>query len=452
MKKLKQLAVFTMLTICCALLTGCKYDDFLSATEPCGSDAQWTWNFETGELAITGNGALDSCPWQLKYRDLIKSVTIGEGITSIVDTSFTGCSNITSVTWNAKNCSINTNRNFFGRDSLIESFVFGDKVEVIPTRLCANLNKLTEIIIPNSVKEIENRAFFQCKGLMKVTIGNNVRSIGVRAFSNCSSLQEIAIPNSVTTLGDTAFSYCTQLTNVIIGDGVKEIGQCSFQGCNSLENVTIGSKVTTIKTKAFSACSKLKSITIPDNVKKISIGEYAFSGCSSLIGVPFTGSIGERAFRDCTGLTSMTITGSVGNRAFQNCTGLTHVTISTNLEAARWGEEVFLGCDNITSVVFEEGAYIIPDSVCYGMNRLTTVAFLGEIDVIGSKAFANCASLNSVTCTDSIPTYSPFVCEDAFDQGERKIENLYVPAGSEAAYARYSPWKNAFINILPISE
>ncbi len=376
-----------MLTISCALLhTGCKYDEFRSATEPCGQNVDWTFDFETGALTITGDGPMETCPWQTTHRDLIKSVIVSEGITSIVDTAFVGCGNITSVTWNAKNCTT-VDRSVFGRDSLIETFVFGDKVEVIPTRLCANLKKVTEIIIPNSVKTIGYRAFYN-SGLTKVVIGNNVTTIGVRAFQSCYALNDITIPNSVTIIGDTAFSNCTQLKKVTIGDGVREIGQCAFKSCSGLENVTFGSNVTIIKLNAFGLCSRLKSITIPGNVWTIE--EKAFQDCgltSVIIGagvdrVTHT-SIGKMAFRDCYYLSSVTIDKSVhsiDSTAFYDCPNITSVV--WNARACLQG--YYFG-SQIESFVFGDDVTLIPAGLCKNMTKLTTITIPKNVVDIGTQ-------------------------------------------------------------------
>ena len=84
-------------------------------------------------------------------------------------------------------------------------------------------------------------------------------------------------PNS----GSTPWNdYRGSITAVIIGNGVTSIGECAFTGCSSLTSVTIPSKVTEIGEQAFRYCSSLTSVTIPKSVT--TIGEYAFERCSNL--------------------------------------------------------------------------------------------------------------------------------------------------------------------------
>ena len=231
----------------------------------------------------------------------LTSVTIGNSVTSIGWSAFDGCSNITSVTWNAKNC----NRVYF--DSQVESFSFGNEVEIIPDQICSNMEKLTSMTIGNSVTSIEYGAFSGCSGLTSVTIPNSVTSIGQRAFDGCSGLTSVEIPNSVTSIGDDAFFDCIGLTSVTIGNSVTSIGERAFYECRNLTSVTIPNNVTSIGEQAFFYCSSLISLTIPNSVT--SIGDGAFADCSSLTSVTIPSSvtsIGDWAFARCSGLTSVT--------------------------------------------------------------------------------------------------------------------------------------------------
>lgn len=163
-----------------------------------------------------------------------------------------------------------------------------------------------EIVIPDTVKVIEDRAFFSRYNLEKVTLPKNLTEIGDYAFFECN-IKEIEIPNTITKWGKNVFSSC------------------------ALEKVTIPTNIKEIPEGMFDACYKLKNIVIPDNIEKIN----------------------EGAFWDCRNLESVTIgknVKSIGKYAFQN-TKLTTITIPSNVQKIDFN--AFLGCDSLEKFVIE---------------------------------------------------------------------------------------------------
>ena len=122
-------------------------------------------------------------------------------------------------------------------------------------------NKLTSIVIPDSVTIIGNQVFTDCTSLTSCTIDSSATYIGQNVFSGCTSLTSIEIPNSVTQLSESAFTNCTSITSCTIGSGVTTISRDTFRGCTSLTSITIPDSVTIISSRAFQDCSGLTSIT-----------------------------------------------------------------------------------------------------------------------------------------------------------------------------------------------
>jgi hypothetical protein len=93
-------------------------------------------------------------------------------------------------------------------DNDIESIL--KKVDVIDKNTIPNefRESITKIVIPDNIKRIDNRAFYNCESLKEITIPNSVTSIGDEAFSWCISLTSITIPNSVKIIGNEAFHNC----------------------------------------------------------------------------------------------------------------------------------------------------------------------------------------------------------------------------------------------------
>ena len=473
-----------------------------SISGTCGGNLTWEISCDS-VLTISGTGAManissaSDIPWYA-YRDAIKSIVIGNGVTSIAGNAFQRCTNLTSVT------------------------------------------------IPNSVTSIGQVAFYECSALTSVAIPNSVTSIGMGAFSYCSSLTSITIPNSVTSIGDDAFFYCTGLTSVTIPNNVTSIGDDAFYNCKGLKSVTIGSGVASIGRNAFYNCSDLNSITnyattpqtissnvfssvnisactlyvpaeslaayrtadvwkdfgtiqaiggdtpctpisgtcggnltwtlscdsiltisgtgamanissasdIPwyayrDAIRSIVIGngvtsieQGAFGTCSNLTSVTIPNSvtsIGQVAFYECTALTSVTIPNSVtsiGIGAFSGCSSLTSVTLPNGITSIE--QETFGSCSSLTSVVIPDGVTSIGDWAFQNCTALTSVTIPSSVTNISDEVFSGCTALSSVT---NYATTPQAIDEYVFDGVNISSCTLHVPAESVEAYKAADVWK-----------
>ena len=101
-----------------------------------------------------------------------------------------------------------------------------------------NCDDLTEIVIPDSVTSIGSEAFRNCSGLSSITIPNSITSIGNSTFYNCDGLSSITIPDSVTSIDIYAFCSCNGLTSVTIPSSVTSIGSYAFHSCSGLSSIT----------------------------------------------------------------------------------------------------------------------------------------------------------------------------------------------------------------------
>ena len=125
----------------------------------------------------------------------------------------------------------------------------------------------TEVVIPNSVKIIGDKAFYNCKGITSVVIPDSVQEIGLWAFYECKALPHITIPDSVQKIGQSAFEGCTALAAVVIPDSVKEIRSKAFAECSSLTAIAIPASVQTIGPEAFLDCKSLRTVEIKGNTQ-----------------------------------------------------------------------------------------------------------------------------------------------------------------------------------------
>ena len=131
----------------------------------------------------------------------------------------------------------------------------------------AYCNNITEVIIPETIKEIASYTFYYCNALETVTFGDNsqLESIGDLAFFDCG-LTSIEIPSGVVSIGSLAFCSCDALVTVILEENsqLKNIGDSAFDSCSNLTSIEIPSGVVSIGPYAFSNCSALEAVTFED--------------------------------------------------------------------------------------------------------------------------------------------------------------------------------------------
>lgn len=135
---------------------------------------------------------------------------------------------------------------------------------------------MEKVIIPDSIKKIENSAFNGCKELKEIKIPDSVTEIDSQAFFSCTGLEKVVMPRTITQVHTETFCNCKSLKEVKIPDTVKNIHYRAFFGCKSLVAVEIPSSVRSIGIDGFENCNSLENISIKACEGDIDIGPYAF--------------------------------------------------------------------------------------------------------------------------------------------------------------------------------
>lgn len=107
-----------------------------------------------------------------------------------------------------------------GDDIALIRGIFYSKRDVVGSYMFSNCDKLTSVILPNSVIELGSYIFNEIVNaeshsiaeenatLTSIAIGNKTAIIGNNAFYACTGLTEINMPNSVNEISDYVFWGC----------------------------------------------------------------------------------------------------------------------------------------------------------------------------------------------------------------------------------------------------
>ena len=226
----------------------------------------------------------------------------------------------------------------------------------------------------------------------------SVTAIGDEAFGGCTSLTSVNIPNSVTEIRLQAFDGCTSLTSVNIPNSVTYIGHGAFCGCTSLTGATIPNSVTYIGNCSFAECVNLTSVNIPNSVTYI----------------------GQEAFLRCTGLTEITV--NSGNSVYDSrnyCNAIIETASNT----------LIAGCQNtvIPNSVTAIGNFAFADWA-----SLTSITIPNSVTYIGNCSFVRCSGLTGVNIPNSVTTIDEMAFYDCIGLTSVNIGNSVTSIGYNA--------------------
>ena len=167
-------------------------------------------------------------------------------------------------------------------DIVIASHYEGVVVEQIAASAFSENAFIENLQIPDGIKIIQQKAFFQCQALTTVEISSTVTEIGAQAFRNCPNLDSATIEddNDLNKINLYSFADCASLTTFVVGDNsaLTSISSYAFLKCRKMTKFDLGrnSQLKEIGGFSFQHADGLSKFFIPKSVE--SIGSYAFGG------------------------------------------------------------------------------------------------------------------------------------------------------------------------------
>lgn len=368
----------------------------------------------------------------------LESITIPESVTTLGKALFQGCKELKTAVVNS---AANLSEDMFNGCSALSSVTLNSSIKQIGNSAFEACTSLVGITLPSELQDlgvassylIDVNVFYGCTALESIRIPEGVEVIGANTFYGCSNLSDVQLGNNIVTIYDSAFRDCTSLASIDLPDNLVNLGVSS--------NITSSStSVSNTSNSYVFAGSGLTSISIPATVK--GLGAYAFQNCGALTSVVFEGAdegigslltIGNYAFDGCTELTGITIPASVttlGSYAFRGCAKITEMTVPETVTKLGGGN-LFENCTELTTVAWNT-SYNIPDNAFKGCSKLETITINPEVQKIGKCVFQNCEALKAIELPESLTalggTSSVSVTTDAsVFAGCTSLKSIVIP-------------------------
>lgn len=172
----------------------------------------------------------------------------------------------------------------FRHDQDIRTVRIPEGVECVKRSMFFKCRQLETVILPSTLKQIDDFAFYGCENLKNLALENckNLEKIGKSAFEGCAALVKISIPALTTEIQAAAFLGCKKIEKVDFSENshLEILGSHAFKDCEGIKDLILPKALKYIGMSAFYGCRGLMHIVLPDELE--TIGEYVFWDCDSL--------------------------------------------------------------------------------------------------------------------------------------------------------------------------
>ncbi len=394
-----------------------------------------SWTFQDEVLTISGEGAMPNysysaaTPWYT-YKNSIKDVVIGEGITHLGNYTFSDYDKLISVS--LPNSLETIGEEVFNHCDALKEITFGNSLASIGRYAFSNCDQLQEITLPNSLTTIGEACFYSCDNI-SITFGNSLVKIEKHAFYACGELGNIVFPNSLTTIGEYAFYGCN-INSITLGSGIKDIEANAFYGCNELRliisnaatpptlgNYALPSGITLVyvpagSSKSYKEVSAWKNYVLVDG-----------QGVNLNITVSEAGTLGDNILSKVENFSDVNIlkvSGSLNSNDLSNIknrlTSLVSLDLS-NTDIKEFDKSFFKAHSTLRSIVLPKGLKYISEYMFDDCFLLEDIEFPESLSSIDYQAFSDCDALRSIEIPEGLTTIGRYAFYDCKQLNDVKL-------------------------------
>lgn len=339
---------------------------------------------------------------------------------------------------------------FYG-DGKLSHVTFGNRLETVGESAIRTSCPLSEVVLPPTTRSIGAYAFGDCN--ITRAICGNPETIGEGAFYKCSQLAEIDLGTKLTAISDMAFTFCSSLEELLIPATVESIGKSAFMLMTNLKHTNIPKNVgnygwwyygdqnlETIDLDADNPNFAIEDGTLLSKDKS-TLYTYLGGNVAAEYTLPKTvTSLTGESFEDGHNLENIWV--EQGSENFASVEGMLYDKRSNALVAYPAGRR------DTTAVIPSMIESLAPS--CFGENDyVCEIVIPSSVKQIGMCVIERNESLKRIIAESETPATAE---ADAFIHSATSNPlTLYVPAGSESAYAEAEGWKH-FQKIIPVAS
>ncbi len=155
----------------------------------------------------------------------LKEITLPATIETVDAVSFYGCTAL------AKIDVAEGNAKFKSLDGVVLVANEGED-PVFETIAIYPVGKSGEYKVPAEIKNIADKAFYNCDAITSIVFEEGFGNIGAEAFYDCDNIKTISMPESARDINDYAFASCDNLREFVVYSNLTDYADNAFDGCN----------------------------------------------------------------------------------------------------------------------------------------------------------------------------------------------------------------------------